>query len=374
VEISWWSVDFKTGQRQSQVKVQESGRLTRIIGDKTDTTLPVRCSDLDNLGFDAELPGWDEGSTVGRSLLVAVDKDGDQIIWGGLARRRTSDIVSPWVSCSLDTVEAYLGRRYINATLSWTDADPSQVAVDVLGQVTGLPPLAVDAKMTGNAVIDGFYDSSDSKKVGDVLRDLSGLANGIEWTVDLEWDDAEHTQVRYVVRIAPRLGTPAGLSATQWTMPGCVTGGTFIEDFGEETGANDVLALSSGEGDSKPVSTRYEATELLDAYARFERRFTPATSITSTATLDQYAEAEIAATRLGKTQLTIVANLDAAPQVNRDWWMGDDIDVAITSPRFPRKQDSDGLWQPGYTRRLRTVGWDIDLGARTVTPRIVEAL
>lgn len=369
MELTWCTVDFKTGVRGSDVKVKSVGKLSRIIGMATDTTVSVRCSDDDGV----EIPGWDEATTKGRSMLVAVDKEGDQIVWGGLIRRRSGPITDPWVDCSVDTLEAYLFRRYINATLSWTEADPSQVGVDVLGQVTGLSPLVIDAKMTGNPVVNGFYDETDNKRVGDVLTDLSGLAGGIEWTVDLEWDNAAHTQLRYVVRIAPRIGTPGGIAATQWTMPGCVTGGNFIEDFGQETGANDVLALSSGEGESKPTSTRYEDTQLLASYARFERRFTPATSVTSTSTLDQYAEAEIAATRLGLTQLTIQADLDAAPQVNSDWWLGDDIDVSVISPRFPRRKDSDGIWQPGYTRRLRTVGWEIDPDARVIVPRIKEA-
>jgi hypothetical protein len=305
-------------------------------------------------------------------MLVAVDADGDHIIWGGLVRRRTSG-PGPWVDVSCDTLERYFNRRYIKASRSWTDADPAQIAVDVL-TFAGLGPMTIAATMTGNAVLDGHYDDSDNKTVGSVLSDLSGLANGIEWTVDLEWADAAHTLMRYVVRIAPRLGTPGGISATQWTMPGCVTGFTFIEDYGEETGANDVTALSSGEGGAKPKSTRYEDTGLLSSsYAQFERRFTPATSITSTQTLDQYAEAELARTRLGLTQLTISANLDAAPRVNLDWWLGDDIDVALTCERFPRRLGSDGFWEAGYTRRLRTVGWDLDFDARTLTPRIMEA-
>jgi hypothetical protein len=276
------------------------------------------------------------------------------------------------VQVSLSTLESYLFRRYINTQLSWTDADPTQVGVDILGQVTGLAPLVIDAKMTGNNVVDGFFDITDNKRVGEVLVDLSGLAGGVEWTVDLVWADADHQQLSYVVRLAPRLGTAGGVAATQWTMPGSVRDFTLIEDFGEETGANDVLALSSGEGDSKPRSTRYEDTALLAAFARFERRFTPATSITSLTTLDQYAEAELTATRLGLTQLNLQANLDAAPRVNLDWWMGDDIDVTLTCDRFPR-QLVDGFWSAGYTRRLRTVGWDLDFDSRTIVPRILEA-
>lgn len=367
MEITWCSVDFKTGNRGANVFVQQSGTISRIIATETNATLSVLCS---NDG--AELAGWDEATATARTLLLAVDKDSDQIIWGAMVLRRTSDLTSPWVQVSLVTVESYFNRRYVNGVLSWNNADPTQVAVDALGQITDLAPLTVNATMTGNSVVSGFYDPTDNKSVGSILSDLAGLAGGIEWTVDLEWVDADHTQVRYVTRIAPRLGTAASANATPWSMPGCITGGEFIEDFGENNGANDVLALSSGEGDSQPKSTRYEATELLTAYARFERRFTPATSITSTTTLNQYAEAELARTRLGTTQLAITANLDAAPRVNLDWWMGDDIDISITSPRFPGRKDSDGFWQPGLEKRLRTVGWDIDLKSRTVTPRILE--
>lgn len=367
MNVEWWSVDFKTGARGSQLHVGSAGKVSRIIGVSTDATIRVRCS---NDGV--PLAGWDEGTTPGRNLIVAVDADGDQIIWGGLVRDRSST-EGPWVDVSANTLEAYLSRRYINSALSWTDAYPSTIAADALGQVTGLTPLTVSATQAGSPVVDGFYDTSDNKRVGDVLADLSALANGIEWTVDLEWVDADHTTMRYVVRIAPRLGTAAGVAATQWTMPGCVRSFRFLENFGEENGANDVLALSSGEGGSKPRSTRYEDTQLLASYARFERRFTPASSITSTTTLDQYAEAELARTRLGVTQLTIEANLDAAPKVNLDWWLGDDIDVSLTCDRFPRTLDADGYWQAGYTRRLRTVGWDLDFDSRTIVPRIVEA-
>lgn len=369
LSVNWWSVDFKTGARGQQLQVQTPGKVSRIIGASTDATINVRCS---NNG--QTIPGWDEATTKGRSLVVAVDADGDQIIWGGLVRRRTSS-AGPWVEVAAKTLESYLFRRFINTPITWTDADPAQVGADVLALITDLPPLTVSATMTGNAVIDGFYDTSDNKRIGEVLDDLSGLAGGIEWTVDLEWVDADHTQMQYVVRLAPRLGTAGGVAATQWTMPGCVNDFTFIEDFGETTGANDVLALSSGESDSKPRSTRYEDTALLAAYARFERRFTPATSITSIQTLDQYAEAELTATKLGLTQLNISASLDApgVPQVNRDWYLGDDIDVALTCDRFPRILGSDGFWEAGYTRRLRTVGWDLDFDTRTIVPRIVEA-
>lgn len=366
MDVEWWAVDFKTGNRVGRLNVASSGSVERIIGQPTDATVRVRTADNG-----VAIVGWDEMTQPRRMLLVAVDRDGDQIIWGGLSRRRSSKS-DAWAEVSCDTLEAYFSQRYIGSTVTWTDADPSQIAADAVALITDLPPLTVRATMTGNAVVDGFYEESDRKRIGELLSDLSGLANGIEWTVDLEWVDADHTQVRYVVRIAPRIGVTSD-NATQWTMPGCVTDFTFIEDAGESNFGNDVIAYSSGEGESKPRSTRYEDTALLSLYARFERRFDPARSITATQTLDQYAEAELARTRLGLTQLEVTANLDAAPQVNRDWALGDDIDVSLTCDRFPQTVGSDGFKQAGYERRLRTVGWKMDFDARTITPKILEA-
>ncbi len=367
MEIEWWSVDFKTGQRFAQVQVQTSGKLSKFISLGTETTVSVRCSQ-----DGVELPGWNDATKKRRRMLVAIDAETRHIVWGGIVRQRRSG-TGPWVMCSLDSLERYFNRRYINQAFSWTNADPAQMAADVLAPIAAeLAPLEVQATMTGGKV-SGYYDTNDNMRVGTFLGDLSALSTGIEWTVDLEWADPEQTQLRYVTRIAPRLGTPGGVAATQWAMPGCVTDFTYIEDDGEETGANDTLALSSGEGDSKPRSTRYEATDLLQLEARFERRFTPAPSITDTATLDQYAEADHAATREGLTQLTLIANLDTTPRVNLDWWMGDDIDVALTCDRFPRRVGADGFWEAGYTARLRTVGWELDLDTRTIVPRIKEA-
>ena len=365
MEIEWWSVDFLTGTRIGRVDVAPAA-FERVIGEPTQSVLKVLAS-----SNSVKIPGWDEKTGGRRSLLVAVDKASDYIVWGGLVLRRGRK-TGPWVAVTVETLEGYLQQRYISSPVSWSDADPAQVAVDALGIITDLPPLTVSATMTGNAIVDGYFDESDRMRIGGLLEDLSNLAGGIQWTVDLEWVDADHTQMRYVVRVAPRIGTPGGVAATQWKMPGCVKDFDYIEDFGEESFANDVIAFSSGEGDSKPRSTRYEDTALLTQFARFERRFDPARSITSTLTLDQYAEAELARVRLGVTTLTLTASLDdaATPRVNLDWWMGDDIDVSLTCDAFPRQLDADGMWQAGFEGRLTTTGWTIDCGARTITPRI----
>lgn len=368
MEIEWWAVDFLTGVRVGRVNVASSGTVERVIGEATQSALKVRAS---NDGV--KIPGWDELTAGRRMLLVAVDKSSNHIVWGGLVLRRARK-VGAWIDVTVETLEGYLHQRYIDTVLSWTDADPTQVALDALALIDDLTPLTVRATMTGNEVINGYFDESDRKRIGELLDDLSSLAGGIQWTVDLEWVDADHTLMRYVARVAPRIGTPAGAAATRWVMPGCVEDFDYIEDYGEENFANDVIAFSSGEGDSKPRSTRYEDTALLTQFARFQRRFDPARSITSTMTLDQYAEAELARVRLGVTTLTLTASLDdpATPRINVDWWLGDDIDVSLTCESFPRVRGSDGMWGAGLEERKTTTGWTLNFDDRTVTPRIVE--
>jgi hypothetical protein len=366
--VNWWAFDFKTGARLWQIPTEKLGSVSRLIGDDRSASIQPRWSDQGK-----QIPGVLEGTAVGRVMTVAIDGTDDRILWGGLNRRRQRPIVGPAATIVADTLEAYLRSRYINTTLAWTNVQPSQIAADVLATITDIP-LVVDVTPTTGALISGRYVDTDNKRVRDVLDDLAGLNGGIEWTIEVEWTDTSHEAIRYRARVAPRLGTVN--TGPRWIhqpgVAGAIIGGELVEDYGPETGANDTIAFSSGEGTTKPRSTRYVATDLLAAgWAKFERRFTPATSITSTATLDQYAEADHAQTRLGLSQLTIVANLDAAPRLNLDWWLGDTIGVDITSETFPAQPGPDGLL-PGYSADLRVIGWTLDLDARTLTPLTKE--
>ncbi|MEO5664644.1 MAG: hypothetical protein ABIR39_15320, partial [Nocardioides sp.] len=169
-ELEWWSLDFKTGLRGQRVAVTSCGTLSRVINLASPATIKTVCS---NNG--KRLPGWDEATKPMRSVLVAVDPDGDRIVWGGLVRSRPGNS-SASVDVNADTLEAYFNRRYINAPLSWTDADPTQVAIDALATITDLPPLVLRSTMTGMPVVDGFYEASDNKTIGSLLADLAGLA------------------------------------------------------------------------------------------------------------------------------------------------------------------------------------------------------
>ncbi|MGH8965001.1 MAG: hypothetical protein ACRDXB_06690, partial [Actinomycetes bacterium] len=220
---------------------------------------------------------------------------------------------------------------------------------------------------------DRVYHDDEDKTVASILQDLMGVEGGPEWTIDLEWADETHTLLTPTVRVRDRLGAASDLPEAVFELPGPVTAFAYVEDYTGDHGANDVLAVSSGEGDARPTSTHQVAQDLLDAgWAVFEDRFTPSTSITETATLDVHAAAELAAVRDGLHELTLDAHLDTAPRVGEQFRLGDDVTAFLTGPRFPAHTGPDGDQVPGYLRNVRCVGWEIDLDARRLKPRLVE--
>lgn len=358
--VSWHSFDLRSGRRGVSVTTQQQGSLSRVIGEPTDATLAVSFA----------FPGADISTTPGQTMLVALSDESEQILWGGMVLRRTND-PTEWASVSLSTLEHYFERRFASDML-YAGTDQAQIAAGLIGMqaVDGLD-FTIDAPDSGTT-LDRLYRDDEDKSVLSALTELLNTDGGVEFTVDLEWTDDTHTQIERIARVRNRLGTSATLT-TQWTMPGCVTDFQLIEDYSPEYGANDVMATSSGEGDTRPTSGHMVADDLIDAgWARFEMRYQPATSITSFEQLKAHATARLADARDGLSQLSLVADLDTAPRLNVDWWLGDDITAALTCTRFPEQLGPDGGLIPGYTHRVRVVGWEIDLDARTLTPTIRE--
>lgn len=359
-KISWHSFNLRSGRRGISLVTQQKGTLKRIIGEPTDTTLAVSCS---NDG--APRPEWDQATQPGTTMLVALDEESEQIIWGGMVLRRVSD-PTEWVNVSLMTLEHYFERRFVG-DLGFIDADQMTIAAGLLDEldVDGLD-FTVDAPVSGT-LLTRTYAEQEDKTVLSALTELVEVEDGIEFTVDLEWVDDTHTQIERIVRISDRIGTSPTIP-TQWTMPGCITDFELIEDYTAEYGANDVLAVSSGEGESRPESGA-EATDLIAAgWARFQMHYTAAASITDFVQLAAHANAKLTDVKNGLSQFSFVANLDSAPRLNVDWHLGDDIEAALICPRFPEHAGTDGEMIPGFVRRQRAVGWEIDHDARTLTP------
>lgn len=350
--------------------MQQRGTVSRIIGEATDAQNAVLCWDEEK---QKPVPEWNYWTEPGRMLALLVD-DNDQPVWGGIILRRIPD-ETVWVPIAMATLEHYLDRRYLNDSYVFSGQDQSVIATSLVEATlfTNGPgvPFVIDAPNTG-VLRDRTYLDADDKTTLSLLTDLMNIQNGIEFTVDLEWTDTTNTVLRYVLRIGPRIGKSLPEPA-RFEHPGPVQRFTIPQDYTRENGANDVMAVSSGEGDARPQSTHHVDQDKLDAgWVRYERRWTPSTSITDPGTLEAYAAQELYDKKDGLVELTLVADLDTCPKINADWWLGDDITAAITAPSLPATVDVDGAVQPGYEQRVRVVGYTIDLDGRTLTPNLRE--
>lgn len=370
IEVTWHSFDLRSGARQQPVQTQGGEEFGRIIGESTDTQVDVLIWDEDATSADpdgtgAQIPGIISATDPGRTMLVALDQD-ERILWGGLVLRRVST-TGIYVSLTPATLEHYFDRRF-SSDLSWEAVDQAAIAEGVIDDIAvdGLS-FVVDAPTSG---IPRDLEITEDKTTLSVLQSLQGLYRGPEFTVDLEWDGGDHTHIRYVVRFRERLGV-ATRTPMEFRLPGSVTEFEHIEDFTEEFAANDTMAISSGEGDARPTSSHHVATDLLaNGWARFERRFEPASSTTDVAALDAAAAADLEEHKLGSRDFSLTANLDTAPRIGIDFNLGDDVTTVITCPRFPAYIDSNNRLRPGFTAVGRCVGWKMNTQARTLTPTL----
>lgn len=363
---TWHSFDLRTGARGIELKARTAAALSRIIGESTDGTVEVSCFDEDTQGVWA---GWAAATLPGRTLLVAVDEDDSQRpIWAGFVLTRQAG-PGQWVTCRCVTLEHYFDRRF-TGTIAFDNTDQATIAGELVESVaTDGITFTLDAPLSRTSR-DLYVADEDDKTVLDVLTEMMDIDGGLDFTVDVEWADADRTALAYVARFRERLGS-ASAHPVVFELPGPVVDFTYTEDYGPEHGGNDVLAISSGQGSARPQSDHQVATELLaNGWAKFERRYTPAENETRTSRLNAYARAELRRAKDGLNEVSFVLNLDEAPPVGVDWHLGDDVTLALTCPRFPARTDADGRQAPGFVTTMRVVGWEMDLDARTLTPRV----
>lgn len=358
---AWHAFDLTTGRRGGRVATDKLGQVGRRIGEPTDLSgLAVRIDPATD---------WQAATEPGRAMLALLDEANEQPLWAGLVLRRRST-AGDWVTVDLATHEAYFDRRY-TGDHTYTTTDQALIASGVIGDATteGVA-MILDAPQVGPRR-DRTYADDEDKTVLSVLDELAGIIDGIEWTVDLRWaDNAARTALERVVRVRRRLGVANDFPPAVFAMPGAVTDFDYLEDYTSEYGANEVQATSSGEGDTRPESSRMRS--LLPGWPLYQRRFTPSTSITSKDVLDSHARAELTQTWDGLKQLTLTARASAAPKVGEAWSLGDDVAVQLTCPRFPARVNADGALVAGYAGVARAVGWGLDLDADTVEPLLVE--
>lgn len=364
MRVTWHSFDLRTGRRGQQLHTQTRGNPSRILCQPTELAIAVRIWDQGQ-----PVAGWDPATLPGRTMLVALDAETEEPLWGGMVYRRRST-AGDWVILDTVTLEGYFDRRYVSDH-RFTFVDQALIAEGLIADATNDGVEMVVDAVTSFRFREREYFEDEDKTVLSVLSELAGIDGGIEFTIDLEWADETHTVLRRVVRVAGRIGAASARPTAVFTMPGAVVDFDYLEDFSSEYGANAVQAVSSGEGDTRPESRWM--TVLQAGWARFEKKFTPSTSITAVATLNLHARAEVLQTWDGMKELTLEAELTTAPRVGVDWRLGDDVGVSLTCPRFPARLDADGSVVPGYQANVRAIGWELDLDAHRVRPRLLEA-
>lgn len=353
--LAWVAIVARTGQVIADMPdLVVSGALKRTLGryETLSASLPLPTAPSD----------WLNATIPGAVVLVCLDdSSGVEVpVWGGLIVTRNRS-ASDLVELSMVTVEGYFDRRYVG-NQTYTGQGQNDICADLInryvrdgaGGRAGLPIVnryATPGSGAGRART--FFDADDATVYSRLVQ-LMGVLGGPEWTVDWESFTASgQRRYRPVFTVGDRIGNaPAdgyGPAAT-FEIPGPITDVTLFEDYSTGKGANAVMAVSSGQGDARP-SSGYLSPGNLSGRPTFEYRWTPGTSITSTAVLQDHAVRALQLLGPGASVLTLSANVVDAPVLGRDWYLGDDVGYSIsdTVPAFPGGLNGVG----------RCIGWEL---------------
>jgi len=353
LELAWYGCDLRTGGIIEDLPaLKPTGSLSRKLGDAS------------TLQFELALPGaasnWDEATTPGSTVLVAVDTATDLPLWAGAVLAREAGSAQT-VQLGAATLENYLGARYPGTqTLLATDQASVLTALATPALTNG-PPFVIDAVATGTTM-DYLSDDGDDKTILACLQEVMGLDGGPEWTIDVIWN-ASHSGFQFPLRIRKAIGVQTATAVT-FDFPGCVNAYTLAESYEAGKGATVVIARGEGEGSSRLTSSPYTATALLAAgWPRWEYRYTPATGVTNPDQLNAHASQTLALMAEGGQVWSVEAIASRAPRLGQDWGLGDSIHLSVeTSPRHPQGADV----------TARCWAWELDAGADKVRPILVE--
>jgi len=354
--VTWLACDLVTGGIIRELPGMY-GQVSRVLGAYTSTSLQVPIPLAGPLSMpEAE---WDTATIPGQTMLVPVVNDVPAAAFIVLTRKGGSGGAVLEFGCV--SLEGYLDRRYV-LDHEFKQVDQAAIATalvkDAAAQGIGL---VIDAPAS-NVFRDRTYFDKDDATIYSRLRELAGVIGGIEWTIDPVWGNAERTTVAKVIRIRNRIGlaTPTP-NAVFSTVGDANAAYEYTEDFSDGKGANHIIATSSGEGESRPESV--PAADVRSGWARYERRFTPSTSITTLSVLDEHAVNDLAQRRDGARILTIATRWGGYPRLNVDWRLGDDVGYELTSHRHPN----------GLIGVDRVIGWTLDIQAGVVEPILLQS-
>src|SRR5690606_37374401 len=100
----------------------------------------------------------------------------------------------------------------------------------------------------------------------------------------------------------------------------------LTEDMSSRYAANVIGAYSSGEGDSKPISSlMVDELSLANGLPVLEYYWQPSNNITEQSSLDGHASAALDRMRDGAVSWDVSARWDSEPRLGYHWNLGDDV-------------------------------------------------
>lgn len=372
-EWRYYSCDLPTGRLNARLPLVPNGAMTReLSGVGTGTfTLPLN---------NPETPDDWEGCTTPKRSTIVAEMNG-QIVWYGIIGSRKRDS-SDEIELNCSTIESFFESRYVDWKFGpYMEHDIMEILADLINHSQHTQGIAINPDQflpdpeseilrfsagvpyfpTSNVTLSHeAYDRSKDQRILDMIDELAGLANGVEWTLTTNW--AEDPQVRRVlctvVANTPRIGAIRDNPEWVFEAPGNVVEWEIFEDYSDGKYANTVVAGGEGEGDDRIMSTSGVAQDTLAlefGAPLMEYRY--ATQLSNLPAVNDAAVGTLSTVKYGTVTAKLKIRADDYP-LTTGWGLGDTCRLKLRGGGYPN----------GYNKLWRIVGWNVDPMSETIEP------
>nr|BFF26874.1 hypothetical protein GCM10025732_48390 [Glycomyces mayteni] len=352
--IKWYAYDLLTLRKISSLQ-GATGDLIRSLGASESSTVNIPTP------LSGPMANRFVTDTVKAPNTIVVAEINKKPAWAGIVWK-TVETSEGGLDLGVATIESYLDRRYTR-TLKFTQIEQAFIMRDlakIAADITGIP-LEFDITPTGIAR-DRTYNDDEDATLYKRIQELSEVINGPEWMIRAEYADEWGSKLRLIFTCRAKIGaaktSPRGPISTRG---GSKAKWKRTNDWSEGNGANSVIAYSSGEGDVRPQSK--EMTNIREGYPRIEYRYSPSSSVTKIATLNEHATSRLDEIGNGTESIEVESRWDQSPvRLGIDIDLGDWVSYALYGPTRPN----------GLIGIKRLIGWKLSAANGTFTPVFLE--
>lgn len=368
-EVIWLAVNRITGTIFKEIpEVKCSPKLQLSAYASTSLSIPLGSDRNSHIPIETLL-----AATDGRiGAIVAVVNDVP--IWMGLPANRNRGSDGSINVPSANTPESYLLKR-LARDVEFVNADRSRVALALAQQAESLNGLGqglgfeYDVTDTGDSITIG-YKTTDRMQIYKAVRAL--CAQGLEFTVNLDWGDASQTRVAKILKIARRIGVIDAPTMPILDTDVSVISYTHHESWADEDYANHITAIGPGQGEDQPASApAIDHAGLALGYPLVESVTSPGNNIGDNVNLNEFATADLVRRKNGVESLDIKSSLYKGPLPCVHARIGDMIGHHLNGPGHPKPSIHDSA-DHALIGSARLTGMTIDPTAGTWTPGLVE--